>query len=259
MVITTLKAATIYADLGWPVFPIRAASKVPAVTGGFKAATTNTTQIERWFGNGSNLGVGLPVPPGLLVIDVDPQHGGDDTLNDLVAEHGPLPPTPTVWTGGGGSSRHLYFRHRGAEKLVQHSIGPGVDLRLPGRGYVCAPPTRHSSGRRYKWDCPIGDIGNMAPAPAWFIDRIKQRAKVKIDWVSHTQIVHRAGSRNSAVAKLAGYLLRNDNIWPQITLELLLGWSDRHCDPPLGDAEVFRIVDSIAGIELRRRQRGDGK
>ena len=250
--LTALRAATVYAAQGWPVFPLRSRSKLPACARGFKAATTDAAQLERWFGNGSDLGVGLPVPPAVLVIDVDPRHGGDEALDDLVTEHGKqLPSTPTVVTGGGG--RHLYFRHRGAGALVQHSIGPGIDLRLPGRGYTVVPPTRHTSGRRYKWDCKLGDMADMAPAPAWLTDLIKQRARTPTDWIAHTQIVHTAGSRNNAIARLAGYLLRNDGVWPQITLELLLCWNDRHCDPPLGDGEVFRIVDSIAAAELRRR------
>ena len=39
---------------------------------------------------------------GLLVVDVDPRTGGDETLAELLREHGPLPPTPEDLTGGTG-------------------------------------------------------------------------------------------------------------------------------------------------------------
>jgi hypothetical protein len=86
---------------------------------------------------------------GLVVLDVDPQHGGDDTLAELLAAHGVLPITVECFTGGGG--RHIYFRHPGGE--VRNSagkVGPGLDIRGDG-GYVVAPPSPHPSGRRYEW------------------------------------------------------------------------------------------------------------
>ena len=60
------------------------------------------------------------------------------------------------------------------------------------------------------------------------------------------------GRRNDTLARLAGHLLRR---WvdPLVTLEFLLTWNAMRCRPPLDESEVFTIVNSIAGRELKRR------
>lgn len=87
-------------------------------------------------------------PSGLVVVDVDPDHGGDETLAALKATHGPLPAGRTVRTGSGGT--HLYYRHPGrALQNTAGKLGPGIDTRADG-GYVIAPPSRHRHGSAYK-------------------------------------------------------------------------------------------------------------
>jgi hypothetical protein len=54
------------------------------------------------------------------------------------------------------------------------------------------------------------------------------------------------------LARLAGYLLRR-RIDPVVALEMLISWNATRCRPPLDEAEVAGIVDSIAGRELKRR------
>lgn len=84
----------------------------------------------------------------LVVVDVDPLHGGDDSLKAVEQAHGPLPATIKVTTGGGGL--HVYLAHPGG--LVHNQVGvvPGIDLRGDG-GFVVAPLSVHPSGRRYAW------------------------------------------------------------------------------------------------------------
>src|SRR5262249_59406938 len=77
----------------------------------------------------------------------DRRNGGDRTVRALVAEHGALPDTWTVQTGGDG--KHYYL---GVEDEVPTRGGlfPGVDLKGAG-GFVVAPPSLHASGARYAW------------------------------------------------------------------------------------------------------------
>ena len=63
------------------------------------------------------------------------------------------------------------------------------------------------------------------------------------------------GQRDCTIAKLAGHLLRRF-VDPIATLELLQAWNAHRCSPPLPPKDVERIVNSIAGRELRRRDRG---
>jgi Primase C terminal 1 (PriCT-1)/Bifunctional DNA primase/polymerase, N-terminal len=60
------------------------------------------------------------------------------------------------------------------------------------------------------------------------------------------------GARDCSAAKLAGHLFRR-RVDPFVVLELLLGWNATHCTPPLPEEDIERIVNSIAGRELRRR------
>lgn len=101
-----------------------------------------------------------------MVLDVDPPHGGESSLRDLVGEHGPLPATRTVISGSGGM--HLYFTHPGGTIRNSASVlGPGLDVRGDG-GYVIAPPSVHSSGTAYRW----GPVRTLAPPPGWLVEEL---------------------------------------------------------------------------------------
>ncbi len=77
-------------------------------SGGFKAATTDPDRIREWWTRHPNANIGVRTGPesGIWVLDVDREEGIRH-LAGLEAEHGPLPRTPVVETGGGG--RHYYF------------------------------------------------------------------------------------------------------------------------------------------------------
>lgn len=105
---------------------------------------------------------------GLVVVDVDPDHGGEASLDRLVEEHGCLPAGRVVRTGSGG--RHLYFRHPGGvvRNDAGRRLGPGLDVRGDG-GYVIAPPSRHASGGRY---AVAGYGGTLPELPDWLRRRL---------------------------------------------------------------------------------------
>ena len=60
------------------------------------------------------------------------------------------------------------------------------------------------------------------------------------------------GARDCSAARLAGLLLRH-HIDAIVTLELLQAWNATRCAPPLPEGDIVRIVNSIAGKELKRR------
>lgn len=171
--------AAALARRGWPVLPCHSPAagacscggdcpspaKHPRTRRGLHQASCDPAQVTRWWRRWpeANLAVRTgagPAGAGLVVLDVDPGHGGEASLVKLLATHEALPVTLEVATGGGG--RHLYFAHPGGR--VPNStgrLGPGLDLRGDG-GYVMAPPSAHPSGRRYRWRS-----GPLAPMPDW--------------------------------------------------------------------------------------------
>ena len=163
-----LRNAVDYAAWGWPVFLLgrskRPIANCPAcpkgATGhdpqtcecltchGFYAATLNVERFEAMLAAHPSglLAIRTGQASGLLVIDIDPAHGGrlDPTL---------MTPTYAVATGGGGW--HLYYTHPGIPVLSRPMPDrDGVDVKADG-GYVVAPPSVHPITRQpYR---PVGD------------------------------------------------------------------------------------------------------
>lgn len=177
-----IDAAVIYSRRGWAVFPCHypvpggcscgqpdcgSPGKHPRVPGGFRSATTLHAQVRTWWSiwPRANVAIRTGRDSGLVVIDIDPEHGGDESLEALTTEQGPLPGVRTIQTGSGG--RHFYFRHPGGEVRNDSGrrLGPGIDVRGDG-GYVIAPPSRHASGSRYA----VARHGGVIPEmPDWIL------------------------------------------------------------------------------------------
>ncbi|GGK11527.1 hypothetical protein GCM10010124_00180 [Pilimelia terevasa] len=171
-----LNAALGYAGRGWPVFLLGRRKRPVGNCGrcrlvgpehdrtacgcltchGPYAATTDPERVRALFAvlPGGLLALATGARAGLVVVDIDPRHGGrvDPAL---------MPPTAHVVTGSGGL--HLYYRHPGVPVLnSQSKVAAGVDIRGEG-GYVVAPPSVHPrTGRPYRW-VPGRGVDEMPP------------------------------------------------------------------------------------------------
>ena len=170
-----LGAALAYAQRGWLVFPCVPGSKRPATEHGLKDATSEPGQIRRWWEQRPDLNVAIRTGAvsNIVTLDIDPQHGGDESMVRLI-EHGALPRTARSRTGRGGT--HLYFAHPGG--LVKNRVGlwPGIDVRGDG-GDVIAPPSLHEEGKRYMWIVAPGKNG-LATLPEWLVERLRKASTV---------------------------------------------------------------------------------
>lgn len=137
--------------------------KHPMTPRGHVDASADPAQIDEWWRIAPLANIGVRPPPGVLVVDVDPRHGGHESLAELGAKHGPLPPTLTARTGGNGV--HLFLAVP-PELAWPKELAPGIDLKS-NKGYVLAAPSNHESGERYAWLTPANHP--IAPAPAWLV------------------------------------------------------------------------------------------
>lgn len=177
---------------GWPVIPLHhpltsgcscrqpgcgSPAKHPRIRGGLNSASADPAQVAEWWKRWprANIGIRTGAPSGLVVIDVDPAHGGADSLRNLERRNEPLPETLSVVTGSRGA--HLYFEHPGGQVRndAGRCLGPGLDVRGDG-GYIVAPPSLHAAGRRYQWHEPGVDL---SPLPDWLHQRLVHREPVR--------------------------------------------------------------------------------
>ena len=140
-------------------------AKHPRTRHGLRDATSDLEQVRRWWRRWPDANLGLCTGAGLVVLDVDPAHGGFESLAALQRDLGALPATRTVRTGSGGL--HLYFEHPGELRNSTGALGPGLDVRADG-GYVIAPPSRHVAGADYR----LEDATPIAPLPRRLLERM---------------------------------------------------------------------------------------
>lgn len=261
----SLEAAALdYAARGWPVVPLHSVTpsgactcgsrdcgspgKHPRTPNGLKDATTDATTIAAWWSRSpdANVGVVTGAISGLVVLDVDPRHGGDESLLELERRFGKLPDTVEVITGGSG--RHFYFRHPGGARIRNATALAGLaGLDLKGDdGYVVAPPSAHASGRRYEWESSSHpDDVAIAPFPAAIITALRPPdAQRRADAPDGARAIPE-GQRNDALTSLAG-TMRRPGFGEDAIAAALLEHNRSHCTPPLAEDEVRAIAASIA-------------
>jgi hypothetical protein len=168
-----LGAALYYFSKGWSVIPLRGKQSTVAWKK-FEDTRAERGQVCEWFLSDAPTGVGIVTGAisNMFVLDVDPKNGGQESLGRLQMKYGTLPDTLRVRTGGGG--QHFYFcmpqgvEVRNAADLQGYL---GLDIRGNG-GYVAAPPSKHPSGKRYKWDTSGAE--EPVEAPQWLVDLVKE-------------------------------------------------------------------------------------
>jgi hypothetical protein len=159
--------------------------KHPIERGWQRLATSDPAVAARLpWRDRNNLGAACGA--GMGVIDLDrhrPESNGYQSLASLERRYGALPDGPRSETGGGGL--HLFFRYPPNLELHSAELGPGLDFLGEGK-LVVLPPSRHSSGRVYRWcqnsapweiaipTTPDWLIGLLTPPPPQIDQRLHQ-------------------------------------------------------------------------------------
>jgi hypothetical protein len=182
-----LNAAVDYIDRGFAVLPVCSAN--PRLTGAqrkesaklplsywlFLRPLVDTAKARAVFERHptANLAVATGRTSGILVIDIDGDRGGFESMQRF-----DLPETLTVETGNG---LHLYYLHPFGEVDIPNchdGLARGIDVKGE-RGNVVAPPSRHASGRHYRWRDPAAPISALPPETLRLILRLPYRSLLR--------------------------------------------------------------------------------
>lgn len=253
-----LKKAIEYADRGWKVFPLHtskksacscgnpscsSAAKHPRIKEWQKSCSDKLPQIEDWWKKWPDANIGLATgnASGFFVIDIDPRHGGKESLQDLVKKNGVFPKTLASNTGGGGY--HLFFKEPNIRITNRINLLPGIDIRGDG-GYVVAPPSFHHSGAQYSWTKDLKE-SSIQDAPNWLLELFLRPSKPYTNSEILSANVVQAGGRNNFLTREAGKLRRKGFDQSQL-LQELRKINENCCVPPLDEHELLTICASVS-------------
>jgi hypothetical protein len=295
------RAALAYADrLGWrvvPEWPLRpvqvpaspprlrcacgegarcpSAGKHPRLVRWQEHATTDLGQIERWWTETPDAGIGIATgaASGIVLVDVDVSGDkrGGETLWALQVQHDDLPLTPTARSGSGGE--HRVFAHPGEGLVVpnKQALGPGLDIRGDGGQFV-ASPSPHLSGQSYQWKKGLSPLDvPLAHLPDWLLRMLSagppsphvgelppleglppeaQRLRRARAYLAAAPLAVPGQGADSLTFQLARDLVRGFCLAPEAALDLLAAWNAR-CVKPWPDRRLaYKVSQATAASTL---------
>lgn len=248
-----LAHALAWAARGFKVFPIVSGTKDQPMVPFTEAATTDTTQIRRWWQDpltghvhDHNIGV-LTTDLGLVDVDTKDNKPGLANFYNLGGHFDTL----TVRTPSGGYHCYTHPDYAVANSISE--VAEGVDIR-GHNGFVLAPGSETPQGRyELVVDKPL------APMPASILARCKRPGEratarpgtaVELDTpaalTAAAAYVQQApgapqGDRNGACYRLACHL-KDRGVSELAAIDLVLRYWIERCDPPFDRREAADTV-----------------
>lgn len=258
-------AAVSYArDYGIAIHALRARSKEPATTHGFKDATTDSDALGEWWSAHPDHNIGGSMGSasgGICCIDIDVDDDlGKDGMEHVRAwerEHGELPETAMAITGRGGC--HMFYRFADPPRKFENEK-LSIDFRGEG-SYAMLAPSVHPNGRTVEWENDPEEFGfadadsNVVAFVEWArpkADKPGYREK-KVDFNKRVS----KGGRNKALFK-ALCSARSAGFDDASMEAFATTYNAIKLDPPLDGFEVRKTLESAMGYEPGNKERGSG-
>lgn len=254
-----------YFELGWSVFPVAEHTKKPLVSWKkYQDEKPGAEQIKAWpkMWPNANIAIATGKISGVFVLDIDKIPDPDGTA-PVEQAHGLVRRLKEIDTARARTSKgeHIYFKWPGKSVSTKVGFLPGLDVRGDG-GYAILPPSLHPSGVKYIWLSPPED--GIAEAPDWLLDAINSNKSAVLEagprldgepeWKSALGGAVLEGGRNDAACRVVGKMLETtpEDLW-ELQWEALRKWNLEKCKPPLNEAELRTIFDSISKKEYNKR------
>ena len=233
--------------------PIAEEGKRPLTTNGCRDATSSRRTIRKWFADWpyANVAVATGSASMLLVLDVDPRHGGAETLARLEEKLGPLPDTWRSHTSRGG--KHLFFQWPSVLRLTRDTggklLGAGIDV-LGNSSYAILPPSVHPTGHVYRWHDEEALRYRPARLPSQWTRALEEGISTKSQTPNVvSQLMQQGpikeGCRNNSLFRMAAAWRAGGADEGELLAKLSKVNSDR-CLPPLAREELSKIARSAA-------------
>ena len=236
-------AALNYLKRGWSIVPV-GRKKVPLIPWKeYQDRLPTIREIDEWLKKWPHLNWAVVTGPlsKLIILDIDPRHGGNESLVALIKRHGWLLTTVKVKTGGNG--RHYYFAHPGIQ-IRSAILADGVELK-GDNALVTMPPSIHESGKPYEWTHHPDDYP-IAPLSKWLLHLSKARTDANaLTAQQPTSTKFSEGNRNQGLTSIAG-ALRARGFGEQAIANALNSLNQTLCSPPLVENEIASIAKSVA-------------
>jgi hypothetical protein len=142
-----------------------------------ETAASDEHAVRSLFEGRTDFNVGLVVPIGALVLDLDVKKDCDGAANLRALRPGFNPEAhdgPLARTGGGGL--HLWYSLPAGVSCGNSPgrLPAGCDVRSNGCGYVIVAPSTHpETGLPYRWLRPLVPVAELPLIPMWLMGLIQ--------------------------------------------------------------------------------------
>lgn len=235
-------------ELQYKVVPLAKNKKIPLISQWTTKASAVEETVQTWEDSfpGCNWGVATGRASGILVVDIDPRHGGDIQWKRLTM--GKKINTVVCKTGGGGE--HYYFEIPSGTVIGNAVLSafPGIDIRGDG-GQAVVPPSMHESGKAYEWVVAPWDKKPQT-LPEWLIKIISN-----VNQDQPLGGVVETGQRNNSIFHQSLMLARQGALLDFI-ISTMKTWRETTGARDLTDTEIEATAESAykrASLEKESR------